>query len=254
MMLWILALLACANSELLSALAPPQAEVRVEAQAPKVGTGEPVIVDVETWAADGWVVQAGVPVAEGLAVEMVEQFEPVVVDDRTVRVARYALSGPDGSYVIAMTEGSATGPADQQRSFAPPPIFADIGVDGPVGGPMDGFAATPQVEPPPYGWIAGAVAGLLALLIAVAGFVRWFRGRERPAAPVTPPHIVAQGDWAEARSTIDDDHRLALRLSMILRVYIEAVTPIPATAATAAIAATAATAGAEFAIINLLLI
>ena len=233
MMPWLLALLACADSGVLSALAPPQAEVRIEVQEAKVGSGEAVIIDIETWSANGWAVQAGVPVAEGLTVELVEQSEPVVVDDRTVRVMRYALSGPDGSYVIATTEGEATGPGDQQRSFNPPPIFADIGVDGPVGGPMDGFAATPEPTPPPYAWIAGAVAALLALVIAVVLFVRWLRHRERPAAPITPPHIVAQGDWAEARSTIDDDHRLALRLSMILRVYIEAVTPIPATAATA---------------------
>jgi len=52
--------------------------------------------------------------------------------------------------------------------------------------------------------------------------------------PVVPPHILAQGAWADARATIEGDHPLAVRLSMILREYIEARAGIPASKATSA--------------------
>jgi hypothetical protein len=51
-------------------------------------------------------------------------------------------------------------------------------------------------------------------------------------APPIPPHIIAQGAWADARAQIEEDHALAVRLSMILREYIEARTGVPATKGT----------------------
>lgn len=232
MMVWLLVVMACGPSDVLDALAPPQAEVRVETEAAKVGSGEPIVIEVAAWSAEGWTVQAGIPVADGLTVEMIEQRAPAVVDDRTVQVTRYALTGPDGSYVVGTTEGHAAGPSDQSRSFEASPIFVDIGVDGPVGGAMDGFAEAPPPAPPPYRWIAAAVAAALTLLAVVWWAVRRIRSRALAPAPAVPPHIVAQGAWADARSTITDDHALALRLSMVLREYLEAITPIAATAAT----------------------
>lgn len=230
MMAWML-WLACSGANVLDALAPPLAEVRVEAEQSKVESGEAVVIEVEAWAAEGWSVQAGVPMAEGLEVELIDTEGPSVIDERSVQVWRYALTGPDGSYVVASTEGSAMGPGDQTRTFEPLPIFVDIGVKGP-GGTMEGFAAQPPPEPPPYGWIAAGVAAALALVAAIWGFIRWRNTREREAPPPTPPHIVAQGAWADARATVDDDHGLALRLSMVLREYLEAITPLRATAAT----------------------
>ena len=227
-----LLLLACTGGDVLEALSPPLAEVRVEAEASKVGSGEPVIIEIEALAADGWSIQAGVPMVDGLEVELVETEGPSMVDDRSVQTWRYALTGPDGSYVVATTEGQATGPGEQTRAFEPSPLFVDIGVDGPVGGEMDGFADVPPPEPPPYKWMAAAAAAVLAFLGLLWGLLRWLKGRAKPEAPPIPAHIVAQGAWADARATVDDDHALALQLSMILREYIEAVTPIPATAAT----------------------
>jgi len=229
MWLW---LFACLGTDVLPELAPPQAEMRVEVVESKVKSGQPVVIDVEAWAGPDWDVQAGVPFGEGLEVELLSEEGPSIVDERSVQVWRYSLSGPDGSYVVGTTEGHATGPGDQTRTFEPEPIFVDIGVPGPTGGPMDGFVAAPPPEPPPYRWIAGAIAGVLLLLGVVWALMRWLSRRKAAPPPPIPAHIVAQGAWADARSTITDDHELALRLSMILRNYIEARTSIRATAAT----------------------
>lgn len=231
MMMWLMAL-ACGGGQALDALAPAQAEVRVEAELSKVASGEPIVVEVEAWGAEGWSVQAGIPYADGLEVELLETEGPSVVDERSVQVWRYTLTGPDGSYVVGVTEGQATGPGDQSRTFEPQPIFVDIGVDGPVGGEMDGFADAPPPAKPPYGWMAAAAAAVLALLALIYAARRWFGRKEERLPPPTPAHIVAQGAWAEARSTLTDDHELALRLSMVLREYIESTSSIPATAAT----------------------
>ena len=232
MMVWFLAAMSCGGTDVLDALAPPKAEVRVEVDSAKVESGEPVVIEVAAWSSEGWTVQAGVPVADGLTVEMLEEGAPAVVDDRTVQVTRYALTGPDGSYVVGTTEGQAAGPSDQTRSFEVPPIFVDIGVDGPVGGAMDGFAESPPPKPTPYSLIAAAIAAGLVLIAVIWWCVRRLRMRAAEPPPATPPHIVAQGAWVDARSTITDDHALALRLSMVLREYLESITPIAATAAT----------------------
>jgi hypothetical protein len=231
MMIWLW-LFACPGADVLPSLSPPQAEMRVEAVESKVKSGSPVVIAVEAWAGVGWDVQAGVPFGEGLEVQLLAEEGPSVVDERSVQVWRYSLNGPDGSYVVGTTEGYATGPGDQTRTFEPEPIFVDIGVPGPTGGPMDGFVAPPPPSPPPYRWIAAALAGALLLLGAVWALMRWRAKRKAAPPPPVPAHIEAQGAWADARATISDDHQLALHLSMILRNYIEARTPIRASAST----------------------
>lgn len=232
-MMWLwLWLFACLGADVLPGLSAPQAEMRVEAVESKVKSGQPVVIAVEAWAAAGWDVQTGVPFGDGLEVELLVEEGPSVVDERSLRVWRYSLTGPDGSYVVGTTEGQATGPGDQTRTFEPEPIFVDIGVPGPSGGPMDGFVAPPPPTPPPYRWMAAAVVAVLLLIAVVWALMRWLAKRKAAPPPPVPAHIVAQGAWADARATILDDHELALHLSMILRNYIEARTPIRASAAT----------------------
>ena len=98
-------LMACLGGDVLPSLAPPKAEVTVSTIDSKVESGEPVLVEIKSWAAAGWDVQAGIPFAEGLEAELVSEEGPVQVDGRGVRTLRYALSGPDGSYVVGVTEG-----------------------------------------------------------------------------------------------------------------------------------------------------
>ena len=138
-------LAACESGDVLPALAPPQADVEVWLVQAKVASGEPAMVTVQTTAAEGWSFQPIVPYADDLEVSLVAESEPVTVNDRQVVSRQYAMSGPDGSYVISTTEGEATGPGGQSRTFESVPLFADIGVDGPTGGPMDGFATAAEI-------------------------------------------------------------------------------------------------------------
>ena len=233
-MMVALMLLSCMGTDVLPALAPPKAEVGVTVESAAVASGEPIVVEIQALASSGWEIEAGVPFAEGLSVELLGEDGPTVVDDRTVVTRRYGLSGPDGSYVIGSTEGQGRGPDDQTRSFEAVPVFVDIGVDGPDGGPMDGFAVPP---PPPERPTAIYVAAALGLAALLALALWWRRRRARLLSvlpPPVPPHIVAQGAWADARGTISDDHPLAVRLSMILREYLEARSGIPASKATTA--------------------
>ena len=225
-MIWLW-LFAC-GTDVLPVLAPPQAEVTVEAVEAKVAAGEPILVEVKSWAAEGWEVHPGVPYAEGLTVELVSEEGPIQTDGRAVRTWVYGLTGDKGSYVIATSTGHATGPGDQEREFEIQPIFADVGVPGPNGGPMAGLADVPEEPPPPWGWIIAS-----ALFTVLLGLIwRWWRRRPKTLPPPIPPHIVAQGAWADARAQIEEDHPLALALSMVLRVYIEARCGFPATAGT----------------------
>ena len=229
---WLM-LLACFNADVLPALAPPQAEVSVLLESAEVASGKPAVVQIRTLGAYGWSFEPVIPYAEGLEVELLSEAGPSIVGERTVHTRRYALTGVDGSYVIATTEGRAVGPGEQTRDFEVTPLFVDIGVEGPTGGPMDGFAARPAVETPS---IDRYIWGGLAITVALALAWWLYRRRQRQGVevPVVPPHILAQGAWADARATIEGDHPLAVRLSMILREYIEDRAGIPASKATSA--------------------
>ena len=112
--LWIAG---CGGGDVLPALAPPQADVEVVLVEAKVPSGDPAMVTVRTTAAEGWSFETIVPYAENLEVSLVAETGPATVNDRQVVTRQYAMSGPDGSYVIATTEGEATGPGGQSRTF-----------------------------------------------------------------------------------------------------------------------------------------
>ena len=237
-MRWLLLLaLACGGKDALPRLAPPEAEVRVRVVDKKVGEGEPVVVEVEAIAADEWQVSAGEPVAEGLQGELVETEGPVQTGERSRIRWRYHLTGPPGSYIIGLGPSTGTGPNDQSREFEPPPIFVDIGVPGPKGGPMAGFQGVPPPAPTPWGWIAAGAGGVLAL--ALLGLLL-HRRLTRPAgllpSPPEPAHVIALRDWDRARDDgragVLGDPALALELSRVLRLYLESICAWPATART----------------------
>lgn len=213
---------------------PPAAEApellaRVE-QA-KVPEGAPVKLELRASAPAGWTVEPGTPSAEGLSLSPAGEEGPTPAGAATLEIWRYTLSGPPGSYVIQPGGGQATGPAGEQKPLETPPIFVDIGVDGPSGGPMAELEEPPPPEAPAWALYAGVAAALLGLLVAAWLWSR--RRRAPPPAPIPdPPHVVAQRAWEQARLAGMEDHPLALALSSILRAYLEAITGFPATART----------------------
>ncbi len=232
MTIWLM--LACAGAPVLPALAPPEAEVEVRAVSAKVDAGQPVLIEVSAWSGTDWVVEPGVPQAEGLTTELVTAAEPVASGSRQVRTWTYALTGETGSYVITTGEGHAKGPEDQSRTFEPVPIFVDIGVPGPTGGPMDGFADVPPPPTPPWGWIAALISLGVGLTVLVLALVFWWkRPRPEPVLPPIPADVAAKRAWATAQQAHAadelDDHGLALALSQILRRYLEELFGWPAT-------------------------
>lgn len=227
----LLLLLACGPATL-PALAPAPADLTAEVADKQVSSGGTVEVVVQTWSAPGWSVPRPQPVGEGLSATLVAQEGPTLEGERERWTSTWALTGPDGSYVVGLPDVVATGPEDQTRELAPPPVFIDIGVEGPVATGLVGFEDAPPPEPPPYRLIAAAVGGGV-LLLGGLGALWWYRrSRPEPVVPPDPPDVQARTAWAAARASDLDDHGLALELSRILRVYIEQTQGWPATART----------------------
>ena len=227
----LMLLLGC-GAETLPPLSPAPADLEVAVSQKHVAEGEDVLIEVYTWAAEGWTVPLAAPSGEGLTVSSRGTNGPTRVGDRDRTVQSFALSGPSGSYVVGVPPVVATGPDTQTRDLEPPPIFVDIGVNGPLAKGITDFEATPPPTPPPVREIALAVlAG--ALLLGGLGALLWWRSRRpEPVTPPTPPHILALTAWESARISGLDDHALALELSAILRQYFEATEGWPATART----------------------
>lgn len=229
--LLVLALSGCGGPSALAPLAPPEVDLVARVSQAHVDKDQPVQLEIRGTASEGWTLQPGAVSAEGLTVTPTAQEGPVQTGDQQVWTWRYELSGPPGSYVVEPGGGSASGPGDQRRDIETPPLFVDIGVTGPTGGPMADVEAPPPPEPPPWGLIAAG--GALALAALGAGI--WWRRRARapvPPPPPEPPHVLASRAWERARLSDLDDHALALELSRVLRVYVEAITGFPATART----------------------
>ncbi len=225
--LLLIALSACQGGSGSSADMP---ELVARVDKAKVEAGETITLELRASAPEGWTISPNAPVAEGLEVRSLGVAEPVNKGEGTHFVQRYALSGPPGSYVIEMEATSAIGPGGELRTIEPGPIFIDIGITGPTGGPMAEAEAIPPEEASTWGIFVGAAAALLAISSAIALYLL----RRRPVAPPPPepPHVLALRAWEQARLSQEGDHAVALRLSTILRAYLEAITGFPATART----------------------
>lgn len=209
---------------------PPPAEVELVATvaAQHVDEGQPVELTVQLLQAPGWTAELAPPTAAGLELRQVAEEGPVQVGERSLRTFRYELTGPPGSYVIEPGSADARGPGDQQRPLQAPPLFVDLGVQGPTSQVAD-FQAAPPPEPFPWALAAGLAAGTLAL----AGTGAWLWSRRRapaaPPPPPDPPHVAARRQWAQVRAQGLADHPQAVALSQVLRRYLEAITGWPAT-------------------------
>jgi hypothetical protein len=194
-------------------------------RAAKVAADQPVELTVRGSAPPGWTLQLGAPSSEGLEVTA---SDPAQEGSHVSQ--RFTLTGPPDSYVINLAPGHATGPDGAARELPMAPIFVDIGVEGPSGGPMADLLPVPAERDLPWVWM-GAGIGAAALLGAGLYALR----RRRPPLPPAPPdpaHVVARRAWDEARRAGLDDHALALRLSAILRTYFDQAIGFPASART----------------------
>ncbi|MEC7947866.1 MAG: hypothetical protein VX265_09885, partial [Myxococcota bacterium] len=144
----LLLLLAGCGPQTLPALAPAPADLTVVVADKKVATSQSAQLIVRTWSAPGWSVPQPEPEAEGLTATLMEREGPTVVGQRERWTTTWALTGPDGSYVITLPEVTASGPDDQTRALAPAPVFIDIGVEGPLASGIGEFEAAPPPEGP----------------------------------------------------------------------------------------------------------
>jgi len=219
----IAVLLACSAPDVPAVATEPTLTATVRAA--KVGKDQPVELTVAGDAPAGWTIELGAPSSEGLSVTA---SDPVQNGSHTSR--QFTLTGPSGSYVIEIAPGHATGPEGTTKELPTAPLFVDIGVEGPTGGPMADLLPTPPERDIPWVWI-GAGIGAAALLGAGLYALR----RARPPLPPPPPdpaHAVARRAWDEARRAGLDDHALALRLSAVLRSYFDQAIGYPASART----------------------
>jgi hypothetical protein len=194
-------------------------------RAAKVGKDQPVELTVVGDAPPGWTIELGAPSSDGLTVTA---SDPVQNGSHTSQ--QFTLTGPPDDYVITLAPGHATGPDGTEKDLPMPPLFVDIGIEGPSGGPMADLLPTPAERDIPWVWI-GAGVGAAALLAAGLYALR----RARPSLPPPPPdpaHVVARRAWDEARRAGLDDHALALRLSNVLRTYFDDAIGFPASART----------------------
>ena len=224
-MMWLL--IGCGEA-VLPPMASPPVDLTASVQASKVPEGEPVVLTLSLYAAQDWTLQLQEPAAEGLELTPAEQDGPVQEGDRQRTRLQYNLTGPAGSYVIQPGAALAVGPGDQQRELVPPPIFVDIGVDGPTGGELAGAEAPPEPPEPPWALIG---AGVLGVVLLSGGLVWWMR-RPKPIPPPEPIDVRARRLWSVARSAGMDDHTLALTLSGVLRDYLQRRYSWPATSRT----------------------
>lgn len=192
--------------------APPTAPAApVWAESRTVGSGEPVIVHVP----------AGTPPPEVEGLSIVRGKGDGAGDT-------WEITGKDGSYILPVPA-----PPGASGAASPPiTLYLDIGVKGPVGGPMEDLATLPPPPEPTPWWVWVVAAAGSALGVLAVNLLR----RLRPAPPPPPPepaHVVARREWARLRERRDlPPEQLAVELSAVYRRYVQAVNGWPATART----------------------
>ncbi|MFT5684548.1 MAG: hypothetical protein ACI8RZ_005489, partial [Myxococcota bacterium] len=221
-MMWLL--LGC-GADVLPPLAAPPVDLVASVEASKVGEGEPVNLTLSLYASEEWTLQLQEPASEGLTVSPTGTDGPTREGSRQRTQLSYTLTGPPGSYVIQPGAARAQGPGDQERELVPPPIFVDIGVDGPTGGELAGAMEPPLPPEPPWALIGAGVFALVALL----GGLLWWVMRPKPVPPPEPDDVRAKRLWQESRGAQLSDHDLAVALSGVMRDYLQRRYGWPAT-------------------------
>ena len=222
----LLLLLAC-GPELASETPEP---VRLQAwvEDKQVAAGEPIVLHVQLQADKGWSAEPELGLPQELGAELV-QASP---GDWT-----FELRGDPGSYLIPPTVVQVAGPEGQSQELSSPPIFVDLGVEGPSSDLQPPEALLSPVQDEGKGpLVALLVGGALILLGALAALVLApaLRRAQPQREPAPRPEALALEAWAVAMGQKLPPDQLALQLSAILRRYIEDSTGARATSATTA--------------------
>lgn len=201
-MIWALLLSGCLEGAGPETLAPPSP---VWLEAPRVDEGEPVRVHAP----------------EGVILPAVEGIAGTLLGSQG-GVATWELRGPPGSYVMDVV--TSTGETET--------LFFDIGVEGPVAGPMADLAGLPVPSMATWPRVVAAAA-FVAGVFAAGAFI-WRRLKPAPLPPPPePPERVARRAWAVLRARTDlPPDALAAELSAVYRCYLEVSHGWPATART----------------------
>lgn len=220
--LLLLALAACSSRESLPPDASPyDAELRV------IEDGTQAVIEMRLTgpAEPGWTRTP--PLSQTLTFDPVQPTEQRLGPDLVVTAA-YPISATSGSHIIR----GACIVLEGQDPLCADPVHLDLGT------PTD-RSELRDIEDPGRLWPVTEIAlGLAGLGLAAYAGVLLLRRRKSapaeevaPAAPQTPPEILAIRQWEAARADASlSDHEKALKLSWIFREYTEEVLNFPARA------------------------
>jgi hypothetical protein len=220
----LLLALACAPELREEADEPVRLEAWVEEK--KVAAGEPIVLHVRLQTQAGWTAEPELGLPSELGAELVAS----APGDWT-----FELSGDPGSYLIPPTVVTVAGPQGQQEQLQTTPIYVDLGVQGPSSElqPMEALLEAPEEERN-TALILALVGGALLLLAGLAALVLApLLRRGVPQRQPAPRHAeIALAEWAAVLDQELDPAECAMKLSRILRRYIQDSTGAPALSAT----------------------
>jgi hypothetical protein len=194
--------------------------------APHNGRGAVV---VQAWYDADGDLNLDAPAADGLVFAPDGAARTEHIGDREVVTQRYVFRGEAGSYEIPPLVAAWTGPAGNHDARTDT-LFVDIDAEPPKVGELADIVEPERVRRIPWLPILG-VAGVVGAGLVIAFLPRRGRAPE-PERPV-PPDVACLRAWDEVRRDPDRDlAEKARELSVLFRIYVEAVFGFEATART----------------------
>jgi len=230
-MIALLWLFGCHSEPQLAPSEQVEVSVEVHLSDKRAQSGETLHLDLRLSTRADWSPEDFSVEIDGVTVEEMDR-QTVESSSGSTANYRYALSAPDGSYVIEPIAFSFVALDGELRTRESQRLFFDIG----DGGPSSQIDAMAPVPPQPVSPWPRRVRWILAgmLLLLVLGFL-WRRRpiKQVPPRPPVPPAVEALTAWEKVQNNPNlDEHTRALLLSQIYRRYLERRFGVPASAYT----------------------